>query len=175
MIPDTAAFHAAVSEGLRVVLESGNLVTFGISPDRAETGYGYLELVDHPDASGAAIALRRFVEKPDASTAANMLTDGNYLWNAGIFLFSAHDIIAAFETHAPGLIAPVKDAVDKAQSDLSFLRLDPDAWAQAEDISIDCAVMEKASDLSVVPYSSAWSDLGGWVAILREVNLTQTA
>ncbi|MFT5616192.1 MAG: mannose-1-phosphate guanylyltransferase/mannose-6-phosphate isomerase [Granulosicoccus sp.] len=168
VLPDTDAFHAAVTEGLRVVQDTGNLVTFGITPDRAETGYGYLELVEQPDLSGSAIALRRFVEKPDAEMAAKMLADGCYLWNAGIFLFSARDIIAAFETHAPNLITPVTKAVDEAQADLGFLRLNSDAWAQAEDISIDFAVMEKAKDLSVVPYSSAWSDLGGWDAILRE-------
>ncbi|PHS19419.1 MAG: mannose-1-phosphate guanylyltransferase/mannose-6-phosphate isomerase [Blastopirellula sp.] len=168
VLPDTAAFHAAVTEGLRAVRETGNLVTFGIMPDRAETGYGYLELVTPPTACGTAIALRRFVEKPDAKTAANMLADGNYLWNAGIFLFCARDIIAAFETHAPNLIAPITEAIDKAHSDLGFLRLDPDAWAQAEDISIDFAIMEKATDLSVVPYVSAWSDLGGWDAVRRE-------
>ena len=168
VVPDTAAFHAAVTKGLRVIRETGNLVTFGITPDRAETGYGYLELVEQPNGSGDAVALRRFVEKPDADTATRMLGDGNYLWNAGIFLFYARDIIAAFETHAHDMMAPVTAAVDDAQADLGFLRLDPDAWARAKDISIDFAVMEKAKDLSVVPYSAAWSDLGGWDAILRE-------
>ncbi|MDY6857830.1 MAG: mannose-1-phosphate guanylyltransferase/mannose-6-phosphate isomerase [Pseudomonadota bacterium] len=167
VVPDVAAFHTAVSSGLEAV-KRGDLVTFGISPDRPETGYGYLELSAAPDGSGAPVSLGRFVEKPDADKAAAMLAAGNFLWNAGIFLFSARDIVAAFKAHADGLIGPVGAAVDSAKADLGFLRLAPDAWSQAEDISIDYAVMEKAKNLSVVPFSSAWSDLGGWDAVWRE-------
>jgi mannose-1-phosphate guanylyltransferase/mannose-1-phosphate guanylyltransferase/mannose-6-phosphate isomerase len=97
-----------------------------------------------------------------------MLEAGNYKWNAGIFLFRAADIIAAFQAHAPDMIEPVQAAVEKAKQDLGFLRLDPEGWAQAEDISIDYAVMEKATNLSVVPFGAAWSDLGGWDAVWRE-------
>ncbi|MFC3060270.1 mannose-1-phosphate guanylyltransferase/mannose-6-phosphate isomerase [Paenirhodobacter populi] len=167
VIPDAAAFHAAVTQGLAAVA-AGNLVTFGIQPDRAETGYGYLELTAQPDGSGAPVKLARFVEKPDAARAAEMLADGSYLWNAGIFLFRAQDIVAAFEAHAPDLCAPVKAAVDEAQADLGFLRLAPGPWEQAKDISIDYAVMEKAPNLSVVPFAAGWSDLGGWDAVWRE-------
>ena len=167
VIPDTAAFHAAVSKGLATV-EAGSLVTFGIAPDRPETGYGYLELSAKPDESGAPVALSRFVEKPDAARAVEMLAAGTYLWNAGIFLFRAKDIIAAFDAYAPGLIAPVKAALAEAKPDLGFLRLAPAPWSEAEDISIDYAVMEKAGNLSVVPFTSAWSDLGGWDAVWRE-------
>lgn len=164
VVPDTAAFHAAVAEGMRAV-EAGRLVTFGITPDRPETGYGYLELSGRPDGSGAAVALSRFVEKPDAATAQKMVEAGSFLWNSGIFLFAARDIIAAFEAHAPGLVAPVRAAVDGAEADLGFLRLDPAAWEGVEDISIDYAVMERADNLSVVPFSAGWSDLGSWTAV----------
>ena len=170
VVPDIAGFHEAVAEGLRVVEEKGHLVTFGITPDRAETGYGYLELSDPPDGSGTAMPLTRFVEKPDAQTAQEMLGKGNYLWNAGIFLFSVADIIHAFETHAPGLIAPVKAAVENAEADLGFLRLDPEGWSGVEDISIDYAVMEKTNTLSVVPFDGGWSDLGSWEAVMRETD-----
>ena len=165
VIPDAAAFTATVEKGRAVAL-AGGLVTFGIAPDRAETGYGYLEL--SAQSTGDPVALKRFVEKPDAHTAQNMLTAGNFMWNAGIFLFSAQAIIDAFKTHAPQLITPVQAAVEGMQRDLNFYRLDPDAWSKAEDISIDYAVMEKADNLSVVPFTGAWSDLGGWDAVHRE-------
>ncbi len=167
VIPDAHAFRAAVARGMEAVAQ-GRIVTFGVAPDRPETGYGYLHLDHAPDGSGAAVALRAFVEKPDATRAAEMLADGSYLWNAGIFLFRAVDILEAFATHAPGLMAPVRAAVEGARSDLGFLRLAPAPWATAEDISIDYAVMEKSDRLSVVPFAAGWSDLGGWDAVWRE-------
>jgi mannose-1-phosphate guanylyltransferase/mannose-6-phosphate isomerase len=165
VIPDPAAFRAAVETG-RAAAEAGTLVTFGIAPDRPETGYGYLELATAPD--GGPVPLQRFVEKPDLATAEAMLTTGSFLWNAGIFLFSVRAILAAFEAHAPELIAPVTAAVEGGATDLTFFRLDPGPWSQVADISIDYAVMEKADNLSVVPYTGAWSDLGGWDAVWRE-------
>ena len=165
VVPDAAAFRRAVGEAMRTARTRNDLVTFGITPDHPETGYGYLQLSTRPDGSGAAVPLTRFVEKPDLETAQAMLADGSYLWNSGIFLFTARDIITAFETHAPGLIAPVRAAVEQSKTDLGFLRLDPAAWAEAEDISIDYAVMERANNLSVVPYSDGWSDLGSWTAV----------
>jgi mannose-1-phosphate guanylyltransferase/mannose-6-phosphate isomerase len=167
VVPDVAAFHAAVVRGLEAVA-AGQLVTFGITPTHAETAYGYLELAEAPGAEGAAVVLKQFVEKPDALRAAEMLAAGNFKWNAGIFLFAAKDIIAAFEAHAPDLIAPVEAALDEAQVDLGFLRLAPEPWSAAADISIDYAVMEQARNLSVVPFDAAWSDLGGWDAVWRE-------
>lgn len=177
VVPDAAAFRAAVEKGLAAIAE-GRLVTFGISPTRAETGYGWLELTAAPNGSGAPIALSRFVEKPDAKRAAMMLAAGNYLWNAGIFLFRARDVIAAFTAYAPDLIAPVQRAVEEAKADLGFLRLAPEPWREARDISIDYAVMEHAPNLAVVPFDGGWSDLGGWDAVWREgardVNGVQT-
>ncbi|UWQ81904.1 mannose-1-phosphate guanylyltransferase/mannose-6-phosphate isomerase (plasmid) [Leisingera sp. S132] len=167
VVPDTAAFHAAVSRGLEAVAQ-GQLVTFGITPSHAETAYGYLELAAAADSGGAPVPLKQFVEKPDAARAADMLAAGNFKWNAGIFLFRAADIIAAFAAHAPALMAPVQAALDEARPDLGFLRLAPKPWSRAEDISIDYAVMEKAENLSVVPFDAAWSDLGGWDAVWRE-------
>jgi mannose-1-phosphate guanylyltransferase / mannose-6-phosphate isomerase len=114
------------------------------------------------------VDLKQFVEKPDATRAADMVAAGTFMWNAGIFLFKAKDIVAAFAEHAPELTAPVSAAVDAAQVDLGFLRLDPEAWAKADDISIDYAVMERASNLAVVPFDGGWSDLGGWDAVWRE-------
>ncbi|MEP2529996.1 mannose-1-phosphate guanylyltransferase/mannose-6-phosphate isomerase [Shimia sp.] len=168
VVPDPAAFRAAVAAGVPAA-QDGQLVTFGIKPTHAETGYGYLELAEDPGVFAAKpLKLSRFVEKPNATYAAEMLAAGNFLWNAGIFLFSVRTILGAFTKHAPGLIAPVEAAVDKGQEDLGFLRLDPDAWAGAEEISIDYAVMERAQNLSVVPFAAGWSDLGDWDSVLRE-------
>jgi mannose-1-phosphate guanylyltransferase / mannose-6-phosphate isomerase len=167
VIPDAEGFRATVERGLSAVAR-GEIVTFGIAPTRAETGYGYLELSDRPAPEGNPVGLSRFVEKPDAATAASMLSAGNYLWNAGIFLFSAADMVGAFETHAPDVLAAVRSAFSDARSDLGFLRLAPGPWSSARDISIDYAIMERASNLSVVPYGGAWSDLGGWDAVWSE-------
>ena len=162
VIPDDAAFREAVARGVPEA-RGGRLVTFGIAPDRAETGYGWLELQSKAGTDPAP--LTRFVEKPDKASAESMLADGRYLWNAGIFLFSARAFIDAVERHAADLIEPVQAAVANADADLGFLRLDAKSWDPVRDISIDYAVMEKADDLSVVPYSGAWSDLGGWDAV----------
>ncbi len=169
-IPDGEAFREAVRAGLDVA-RTGRLVTFGIRPTRAETGYGWLELDSAPDmdAPPAPQRLLRFVEKPVAPDAEAMLADGRHLWNSGIFLFTAEAIIAAFETHAPALTKAVRAAMAGAVADLAFLRLDPAAWADAETVSIDYAVMEKAENLAVVPYAGSWSDLGSWDAIAREM------
>ena len=168
VVPDAPAFRAAVAAGVPAA-QAGQLVTFGIKPIHAETGYGYLELAEEPgDFAARPLTLARFVEKPDAARAAEMLAAGSYLWNAGIFLFSVRAIIAAFRAHAPGLLAPVQAAVDDGKPDLGFLRLAAAPWAKAADISIDYAVMEKASNLSVVPFAAGWSDLGGWDAVWRE-------
>ncbi|MCC5959462.1 MAG: mannose-1-phosphate guanylyltransferase/mannose-6-phosphate isomerase [Rhodobacteraceae bacterium] len=167
VVPDTAAFVAAVHAGMDAV-EQGRLVTFGIRPTYPETGYGYLELAHDPQGKDGAVALSRFVEKPDLARAQQMLESGQYLWNSGIFLFRAADIIAAFHQHMPEMLVQVTQALDGAQEDIGFLRLAPGPWSQLEDISIDHAVMEKADNLSVVPFGAGWSDLGGWDAVWRE-------
>ncbi|NIJ17235.1 mannose-1-phosphate guanylyltransferase/mannose-6-phosphate isomerase [Sphingobium vermicomposti] len=164
VVPDVAAFHQAVEKGL-VAAEAGDLVTFGISPTRPETGYGYLEAQSRPDGSGEPIKLASFVEKPNAARAEEMLATGNYLWNAGIFLFAAKDLIAAFEQHAPAILSAVRAAVEQAESDLGFLRLAAEPWSEAESVAIDYAIMERADNLSVVPFDAEWSDLGGWDAV----------
>lgn len=169
-VPDGAAFRAAVAEG-RAAAEAGRLVTFGITPDRAETGYGYLELAAPPqDTQPREIPLKRFVEKPDAAAAAQMLASGRYLWNAGIFLFSVKAILQAFRSHAPELIGPVQAAIDTGRPDLGFFRLDPESWAGARDISLDYAVMERSDNLGVIPFAAGWSDLGGWDAVWRDTS-----
>ncbi len=169
VIPDAASFRTTVQAAVPAA-ESGQIVTFGIRPDRAETGYGWLELADPPNADFSSVAQRllQFIEKPDRESAEKLFSDDKYLWNAGIFLFRADSLIAAFERYQPEMLAQVRDALGEARNDLGFTRLDPKAWSEIEDISIDYAVMEKADNLSVVPYAGAWSDLGGWEAVWRE-------
>ncbi|QPZ91608.1 mannose-1-phosphate guanylyltransferase [Thioclava electrotropha] len=159
VIPDPARFRAAVEAAARAA-EAGQLVTFGIRPDRPETGYGWLELSEAPDSEFSATPqpLRSFVEKPDLAKAEALLYGGMHLWNAGIFLFSTSAILDAFAKHAPETLAQAKAAVTAAERDLGFTRLAPEPWAQLEDISIDYAVMERADNLTVVPYGGAWSD-----------------
>lgn len=168
VVPNSAAFRVAVEAG-KMACEAGDLVTFGIKPDRPETGYGYLELeAGADDFTPTPRKLKRFVEKPDADTAVAMLKSGNFLWNGGIFLFSVKAILESFQTHAPDLIAPCQDSVTSAVPDLGFLRLSAEPWGKIKDISLDYAVMEKAKNLSVVPFDGGWSDLGGWDAVWRE-------
>ncbi|MFV0359682.1 mannose-1-phosphate guanylyltransferase/mannose-6-phosphate isomerase [Tropicimonas sp.] len=169
VIPDVAGFRAAVDRGVAAA-ERGALVTFGVTPDRPETGYGYLELSAPPDPARPAIPLRSFREKPDTETAERMLAAGNFLWNAGIFLFRAGDAIAAFEAHAPFLMEPVREAVGKGVKDLNLFRLDEAAYSAARSISFDYAVMEKAETVHAVPFDCGWSDLGSWDALWKEEN-----
>lgn len=164
VVPDAEAFGRAVDLGLEAA-RAGRIVTFGITPTRPETGYGYMEA----DAAGEGpVTLKRFVEKPDAENAVRMIAQGNFLWNAGIFLFSARTMIEAFRAHAPDYLAPVQAALTEARLDLGFLRLAPEPWDRLPDLSIDYAVLEKAANLSVVRFSGHWSDLGGWDAVWRE-------
>lgn len=170
VVPDATAFQSAVAVGAEAA-RNGQLVTFGIKPTHPETGFGYLELSEGPgDFSAQVLPLSRFVEKPDASTAVEMFSAGNFLWNAGIFLFSVQAILEAFEAYAPTLMAPVRDAVEQGLPDLGFLRLDTEAWAAVEEISVDYAIMERAPNLSVVPFAAGWSDLGDWDSVWREAD-----
>ena len=179
VIPDAPRFRAAV-QAAAPAASDGQLVTFGIRPDRAETGYGWLELSSPtPDFAPEPQPLRSFVEKPDLAKAEALLAGGMHLWNAGIFLFSTTAILEAFAAHAPEVLSATRAAYDAAEKDLSFSRLASAPWADLPDISIDYAVMERAPNLTVVPYSGAWSDLGDWQAVWREaeadVNGTVTA
>lgn len=169
VIPDADGFKTTVKAAVPTALD-GQIVTFGIRPDRAETGYGWLELTSEPSDDFAPIAqpLSSFVEKPNAKTAEVLLRSGKHLWNAGIFLFSTSTILKAFEQYVPETLSGVRDAFDQAETDLGFTRMAVHPWSRLKDISIDYAVMERAPNLSVVPYGGTWSDLGDWQAIWRE-------
>ena len=169
VMPDTQDFHRAVLVGLSHV-QNGKIVTFGIKPTRAETGYGYLELSTYDLDKFETSDVVNFIEKPDLRDAEEMLKKDNFLWNAGIFLFKASDMIEAFRSYASDTLEFVTNAVELATTDLGFLRISPEHWSQVENISIDCAIMEKAENLVAVRYSSKWSDLGGWDAVWSETS-----
>ncbi|MBI1494986.1 mannose-1-phosphate guanylyltransferase/mannose-6-phosphate isomerase [Halocynthiibacter styelae] len=167
VVPDTVAFQAAVDTAVPAA-RGGQLVTFGITPDRPETGYGYLELAQEPGDGSGPVALSGFIEKPNVERATEMMAKGRFLWNAGIFLFSVKSILSAFAEYQPEMLTAVQEAVAGAHPDLGFVRLAQDAWEQSPKISIDYAVMEKAKNLSVVPFGAGWSDLGDWASVWRE-------
>lgn len=164
-IADASAFRAVVAAGA-VAAREGQIVTFGIAADRAETGFGWLEsgAETHPQ----VMKLERFIEKPDQATAETLLADKRYLWNAGVFLVRADVMVDAFRAHAPDVLSAVEAAMAAATQDLTFTRIDPEIWATVPDISIDYAVMEKADNVSVVRFDGKWSDLGSWEAVWQE-------
>ncbi len=162
LIGDTAAFIDAVKQAM-LLGSQGWLVTFGIRPDRPETGFGYIRRADAIGNGGYRVD--RFVEKPDAAIAAGYLTDGSYDWNSGMFLFKAARYLEELALHAPTMLAGVREAHAKATVDLDFVRVDPAAFAQVPDDSIDYAVMEKTQRAAVIPVSCAWSDIGSWSAL----------
>lgn len=166
VIGDETAFRAACMAGAKEAAR-GQLVCIGINPTRAETGYGYLELDGAPK-EAAPVAVKSFREKPDAKTAKAFLDAGTYLWNASIFIFRVRDILDAFNAHAPGLVPPCQSALEAGAKDLSFFRLGDAEYKRAQDISLDYAVMEHATNISAVPYGGGWSDLGSWDALWTE-------
>lgn len=165
MVADPAAFRAAVDLAA-VAAREGRIVTFGITPTHAETGYGWLECgaVTHPGVQ----ALTRFIEKPGVAVAEALLADPRCLWNAGLFLMRADVLIGAARAHAPDVLAAAEAALAAAETDLGFVRLAAEPWSRATAISVDHAIMERAANLSVVRYEGRWTDLGTWAAIWAE-------
>jgi len=166
-IADTTAFTEAVAAGIKAA-EAGAIVTFGVKPDRPHTGYGYIEVTGKDDA--AALQVKRFVEKPDALHAKQYVESGRFFWNAGIFLFNARALIDAVEQFAPGILAACAEAIANGKSDLDFLRLSERHFEKADSISIDYAVIEKASNIRCVPFDAGWSDLGSWTEVWETSN-----
>jgi len=162
LIGDTNAFAAAVGQALPLAAQ-GWLATFGIRPDRPETGFGYIRRGTAIDAHGFQVD--QFVEKPDLATAEAYLADGGYDWNSGMFLFKASRYLEELGEHAPAMLQAVREAHARASVDLDFVRIDREAFAKVPDDSIDYAVMEKTRRAAVVPVSCAWSDIGSWSAL----------
>ena len=168
VIPDAERFQAAVAGG-GTDGPSRSVGDLRYSPEQAGDRLWLARALDPtPDFAPEPQPLKGFVEKPDLATAEALLAGGMHLWNAGIFLFSTTAILEAFGAYAPEVLSACRAAFEGAEKDLSFTRLAPEPWDTLPDISIDYAVMEKAPNLSVVPYDGAWSDLGDWQAVWRE-------
>ncbi|MBD3898280.1 mannose-1-phosphate guanylyltransferase/mannose-6-phosphate isomerase [Halomonas sp. ML-15] len=162
LIENVSSFQDSVAAATTLAA-AGELVTFGVVPEYAETGYGY---VQRGEALGAAgYRLMRFVEKPDRATAEGYLASGDYLWNSGMFMFRASRYLDELAARHPAMLAACRVAVEGAREDLDFLRLDAEAFRQSPADSIDYAVMEHASRAAVVPLDAGWSDIGGFQAL----------
>jgi mannose-1-phosphate guanylyltransferase/mannose-6-phosphate isomerase len=159
-IADAAAFAAAVRAGA-VAAAEGRLVTFGIVPERPETGYGYIQ---SGETHGEWADVRRFVEKPDLATATSYLRSGDYLWNSGIFLFSARRLLEELAAHAAAVLNGCERALAVAEDKGGAVELGAE-FLDVPSISIDYAVMEKTASGAVVPMSVGWSDVGSWSAL----------
>ncbi|MDQ8051014.1 mannose-1-phosphate guanylyltransferase/mannose-6-phosphate isomerase [Luteibacter sp.] len=162
LIDDEAAFRKAVAAAAELAANEW-LVTFGITPDYAETGYGYI--LRGQSLADDGYRVERFVEKPDLATAERYVSDGTYAWNSGMFLFKAKRYLEELATHAPAIFEAASSAYAAAQTDLDFVRVDKAAFAASPSDSIDYAVMEKTGRAAVVPVSCGWSDIGSWSSL----------
>ena len=169
MAADAAIGHPkALAEALAravAAARSGQIVTFGMRPVRAETGYGYIEAGEPLDGLPGVHRIARFVEKPSAVRAAELLASGDHLWNSGMYVFEARVLLEELAIHAPDVLLAAREAVEKRAEDLDFLRLDPDAFGRAPDISLDYAVAERTHRAAVIPADLGWSDVGSWDAL----------
>jgi mannose-1-phosphate guanylyltransferase/mannose-6-phosphate isomerase len=163
-IADVAALHRCLALAA-VAARGGKFLTFGMMPTAAETGYGYIEVGAPLDELPGVFAVARYMEKPDAVTAEKLVASGRHLWNSGMFVFTARTLLEEFSTHAPGVLAAVREAVARRKQDLDFLRLDPESFSDCENISLDYAVAERTSRAAVVPADIGWSDVGSWNAL----------
>ena len=162
-IQDQDALHEAVRQGL-VLARENKLVTFGIVPGAPETGYGYIEKGEAFD-DASAFKVNRFVEKPDRKTAESYLADGNYLWNSGMFMFTAANYLQELKRHAADIFDSCHAAYGELEPGDDFQRIPEALFAECRSDSIDYAVMEKTESAVVIPLDAGWSDLGAWDAI----------
>jgi len=162
VIKDTEKFHQAVDTAT-IAAQQGKLVTFGIVPTHAETGYGYIK--KGAEKEGGTYQVADFVEKPNVETAQRYLNSGDYLWNSGMFLFKASRYLEELEKFRPDILQACQAAMVEVEKDLDFTRPNTEAFLQCADESIDYAVMEKTEDAVVVPLDAGWSDVGSYSAL----------
>lgn len=166
VIEDLETFQQAVLHAVETAKE-GKLVTFGIVPTKPETGYGYIQF--DTDSGQAVFDVIKFVEKPDEARAKSYLEEGNYLWNSGMFLFSARQYLEELELFQSDIFETTQLAMQDVSKDLDFIRINADVFSNCPSDSIDYAVMEKTEHAMVVPLNAGWSDIGSWSS-LWEVN-----
>lgn len=161
VIRDEVAFTNAVNNAVPLA-ESGKLVTFGIVPDEAHTGYGYIKMGDK---DGSGFVVDKFVEKPSSDLARDYIESGSYVWNSGMFLFKASRYLEELEKFRPDIYASCVASADELESDLDFLRVNKEIFEKCPSESIDYAVMEKTADAVVVSMDAGWSDIGSWSSL----------
>ncbi|EMS4512631.1 mannose-1-phosphate guanylyltransferase/mannose-6-phosphate isomerase [Escherichia coli] len=161
-IQDIEAFHAAVLAAEQESVDN-KLVTFGIVPTKPETGYGYIKKGEQ--VKNSVFKVNSFVEKPDLETAKKYLEQKCYLWNSGMFMFKASVYLDELKKFRPDILAACKESLSSASTDLDFIRLNSDVFAECPDESIDYAVMEKTQDCVVIPLDADWSDIGSWTSL----------
>ncbi|WP_338719466.1 mannose-1-phosphate guanylyltransferase/mannose-6-phosphate isomerase [Devosia sp. XK-2] len=163
----------------RDAAEAGQLVTFGITPTHPETGFGYIK--SEARIGDGAQPVQSFIEKPDLQGATEMLVEGGYFWNSGMFIIGADTFLGECQKLAPDTLRAASDALARAKEDLDFIRLDEAAFSTAPSISVDYAIFEKTDKAAVVAVDFAWSDLGSWDAVWKSAqrdtsgNVTQGA
>ncbi len=162
VITDIGSFHAGIRQAEELA-QQGYLVTFGIVPTHPETGYGYIMKDSEP--LGNAHKVAAFVEKPDLVAAKNYLKSGDYLWNSGMFAFTAGNFLKELEKYNPQMLSACKQALNSAKTDLDFIRLDKVIFSACPADSIDYAVMEKTEKAAVIPLDAGWNDVGSWSAL----------
>lgn len=171
IIIDNAAFKRAITKADELASD-GQLVTFGIVPDRAHTGYGYIRKGDVYRTH--AFNVNSFVEKPDLATAQSYLNSGEYLWNSGMFMFRADRFIEEIEKYRPDILEACKLSIEGRSPDNDFIRVEEEAFKSCPKDSVDYAVMEKTDSAIVIPLDAGWNDLGNWDA-LWEINEKDSA
>jgi mannose-1-phosphate guanylyltransferase/mannose-6-phosphate isomerase len=165
-IPDKKMFVKMIQIGSEAAMD-GAFVTFGVVPNKPETGYGYLEIGE--EISKDCFKVKSFREKPNLEAAREILAAGSHLWNAGIFLFKASTLLNLAERFEPLMLSSVKASVEHGLEDNNFLHIDPSLWSQVSDKSVDYAIAEKADEIHCVRFSSSWSDLGDWNALATQL------
>ncbi|MBL1321883.1 MAG: mannose-1-phosphate guanylyltransferase/mannose-6-phosphate isomerase [Methylophaga sp.] len=168
VIHEQAAFHQAIVKA-KTAAEQGKLVTFGIIPTSAHTGFGYIEAQEKNMIS----KVKGFVEKPDSETAKRYVDSGNYYWNSGMFMFKASTIIEELERLAPDILLSCQQALTQSKTDLDFIRLDKKEFETCPSDSLDYAVMEKTDKAVVIPLNAGWSDVGSWSSLWENHNKDQ--
>lgn len=161
VVTDRQAFVAACREAANAARQ-GRIVTFGVKPDRPATEYGYISPGEKLGTDVYAVA--RFVEKPDEAKAKEYIAQG-YLWNSGNFVFAAKDLLDEYSAHDAATVTAAALAIDKAGTDLGFVTIDAQSFAEVKPTSIDYAVMEKTKRAAVIPVKYGWSDVGSWHAV----------
>lgn len=167
LITETERFTSVISKALDFTADSGNIVTIGILPDRPETGYGYIKTGG--TVRGEIVKVEQFKEKPDSETALRYLSEGNYMWNAGIFIWNVHTILSQLRSYVPQIMGIMDRIAPSFYTDREKESLDA-LFPTCEKISIDYAVLEKSADIYMIAEDLGWSDLGSWPSLKQRLH-----